>query len=271
VKQAWFVALGLVLLSQRSSVIADAPLDGLRPFLKQHCSACHGPDIQENELRFDTLATDLSNHDSLEVWQAILDQLNLGAMPPREEPQPNESEVATVIKTLSAQLRQAYADRKNASDKTVRRRLNRYELRSTLRDLLYLDGNSDYDARLVTKLEDRDGNGHARWNSDDPTREFPADQAEAGLDNIGSRLVMSDFLLEKVIAAAEVSLREATHFAAKPAMEPRRFTSPIRTEGPSPGLQKYCREFNLGYDGIYQRYREPGAATEGLGLATVSA
>ena len=36
----------------------------------------------------DDVGTDLSKVDTLEVWQAVLDQLNLGEMPPGESPQP---------------------------------------------------------------------------------------------------------------------------------------------------------------------------------------
>ena len=65
-----------------SMLLAEAPLEKARPFLKQHCYACHGSKIQENELRFDKLSTDLSSDEVLEVWQSIVDQLNLGSMPP---------------------------------------------------------------------------------------------------------------------------------------------------------------------------------------------
>ena len=177
---------------------------------------------------------------------------------------------AKTIEVISSQLKLAYAKRKSTGARTVMRRLNRYELRTTLKDLLYLEGNADYDPLLVSKLEDRNGNGHAQWNSDDPTREFPADLIEDGFDNIGSRLVMSDFLLKQIIAAAEFSLDVATHSEKKPNLSARRYTSPIRSNGPGSGLQKYAQEFSLGYDGIYQRYREPGASTGGLGRVSSS-
>ncbi len=254
----------LLLLLTVSSAAASDPLSQSRPFLRQHCYACHGPEKQENELRFDTLTTDLSIHDALQAWQAIVDQLNLGTMPPEERPQPDQAQVAEIVDLLSAELKQAYARQRSTGARTVLRRLNRYELRSTLRDLLHLQGNADYRPDLVTKLEDRNGNGITQWNSDDPTREFPADEVLEGLDNIGSRLVMSDFLLSQIIAAAEYSLGEATHFEKQPSLEARRYASPIRTQGPG-GLQQWSRERNPGYDGIYERYREPGASTSGLG------
>jgi len=249
---------------------ADSPLDAVRPFLKQHCFACHGADKQENELRFDTLKTELATNESLETWQAIVDQLNLGAMPPKERLQPKETQLNDAIELITAELKEAYAKQRSTGAKTVMRRLNRYEVRNTLRDLFYLQGNANYDPLLVSKLEDRNGNGRAQWNSEDPTREFPADDVEEGFDNIGSRLIMSDFLLKQMISAAEYSLNAASHFEEKPNLEPRRFESPIRKDGPGAGIQRYARELELGYDAIYQRYREPGASTGGLGRVSSS-
>lgn len=252
-----------VLLAQ-----SDSPLDKVRPFLKQHCFECHGSRKQENDLRFDTLGTDLTKKEALEVWRGILDQLNAGTMPPKGKPRPDANQSRAVIATLTAQLKAAYAQQKSTGGKTVLRRLNRYELRNTLRDLLYLDGAADFRPDVMVKLEDRNGNGVARWTSNDPTREFPADELDGGFDTIGSRLVMSDFLLTKIISAAEYSLDLATYHGKKPNLDTMRFTSPIRTDGPHGSLQNWSREVDSSFDGIYQRYREPGAATGGLGRVT---
>ena len=65
-------------------IIGDQGLNDLKPFLKQNCFECHGPEKQKNDLRFDTLGIDLSDNRTLEVWQEILDQLNLGEMPPQK-------------------------------------------------------------------------------------------------------------------------------------------------------------------------------------------
>ncbi|MDF1842863.1 MAG: DUF1592 domain-containing protein [Rubripirellula sp.] len=261
------VFLGVICADPLSAqtLSAQTDLQAARPFLQQYCVACHGPAKQGNGLRFDNLSSDLSEPESLEHWQAIVDQLNLGAMPPSEHRQPSETQVVEVVQRISSQLKLAYARQRSTGGKTVVRRLNRYELRSTLRDLLYLQGNADYDAGLVTKLEDRNGNGRAQWNSEDPTREFPADEVIDGFDNIGGRLVMSDFLLKQVIAAAESSLKLATHAETRPSFETRRYSSPIRPDPPRSGLQMFAAALSLGYDGIYQRYREPGASTGGMG------
>jgi hypothetical protein len=244
---------------------AESPLENLRPFLKQHCQECHGPTKRSNDLRFDTLGTDLSKRESLELWQGILDQLNAGTMPPKGKPRPDAKEAAAAVRTVTAELKAAYAKLVSTGGKTVVRRLNRYELRNTLRDLLYLDGAADFRPDVMVKLEDRNGDGVARWTSNDPTREFPADDLDDGFDTVGSRLVMSDFLLKKVISAAEYSLDLATVSGPKPNLDRQTFAAPIRTEISHGDLHHFSHLSDATYDGIYQRYREPGAATGGLG------
>ena len=87
---------------------AAEPLAALAPFFKQHCHECHGPKKQKGEIRLDTLGKDLAKHETLEVWQAVLDQLNLGEMPPKKQPQPATAEVQPIVDTLTATLARAY-------------------------------------------------------------------------------------------------------------------------------------------------------------------
>ncbi len=259
-QKALFIAFFATASTQGMSDLDDA-----RPFLKQHCNKCHGANKQENDIRFDTLSTDLTDEPSLRTWQAIVDQLNQGSMPPEGSLKPTVKETRVIIDDLTVQLRHAYSKRKSTQAKTVIRRLNRFELRMTLRDLLYLTGDADFRYDTVTKLEDRNGNGRAQWSSEDPTREFPADEIEEGFDNIGDRLVMSDFLLKHIITTADHCLKLATHFEKKPStLIKRRFFSPLQKGGPQ-SLQRWSRELNPGYDGIYQRYLEPGASAGGRG------
>ncbi|MCA9173959.1 MAG: hypothetical protein KDB14_05675, partial [Planctomycetales bacterium] len=60
----------------------------VRPFLQRHCLACHGADKQQAERRFDQLDGAIRDDNSVTDYQDMLDQLNLGAMPPKEAPQP---------------------------------------------------------------------------------------------------------------------------------------------------------------------------------------
>ena len=98
-----------------------------------------GAELQENNKRFDNLDTSLAKLETLQLWQGIVDQLNLGDMPPKDAPQPKNDEVAKVIRVISPRLQDAYAELRSTGGQTVTRRLNRFELRNTIRDLLYID------------------------------------------------------------------------------------------------------------------------------------
>ena len=235
----------------------------LRPFLARHCYECHGPDTQENEIRFDNLSADLSDPVVLAVWQDALDQINLGEMPPQEQPRPGEAELAAATDTLTALLADAYAAKHGSGGDAVARRLNRAELRNTLRDLLYLSG-QDLRGREGPELVDVHGNGMAVNMTRGPVRDFPADEKIHGFDTIGQTLVMSDFLLRLIISAAEESLLLATHTEPKPPTEPRTFMPPLR-KGGATGLEGAWMKHDQAYDPIFLRYREPGASTGNVG------
>ena len=70
-------------------------------FLKKHCIRCHGSDDQSADRRFDTLAHQIKSLNDLERYQEIVDQLNLGNMPPEDEPQPSDAERAKMVGHLT--------------------------------------------------------------------------------------------------------------------------------------------------------------------------
>ncbi len=60
----------------------------VQPFLKQHCTKCHGEQKQEGDLRVDALPAEFGNSEIAARWSAIMDRLNAGEMPPKKEPRP---------------------------------------------------------------------------------------------------------------------------------------------------------------------------------------
>ena len=233
---------------------AASPLEKVRPFLRQHCVACHGAQQQKGDYRFDKLDTDLAKLETLEIWQGILDQLNLGEMPPREKPQPPSSETANVIGILTPAIQQAYAARKSTAGQAVIRRLNKFELRNTLRDLFYLN-HPDFQPGVVSGLYDFNGNGITAQKTIEPTRSFQDDESLDGFDNIGQQLVMSDFLLKMLIGAAEETIEMATHNEPQKPFEAETFTAPICTKAlHGESLGKYQRANGDPYDEVFQRW-----------------
>ncbi|MGC6467898.1 MAG: DUF1592 domain-containing protein, partial [Akkermansiaceae bacterium] len=233
---------------------ADPSLNTVAPFLKQHCIECHGPDKQKGDYRFDLLKNDLSDLQTIELWQGILDQLNLGEMPPKKQAQPSREETAKVIETLTPALQKAYATRKSTGGQAVIRRLNKFELRNTLRDLFYLN-HPDFDPTVVSGLYDFNGNGITAQKTIEPTRSFQDDEEAEGFDNIGDTLVMSDFLLKMLIGAAEETIEMATVNEAQKPFEAKTFTAPICTKTlHGDTLGKYQRDKGDPYDEVFQRW-----------------
>lgn len=249
------------------SISSDASADKLQEFLNKNCLACHGAERQENDQRFDDLGNDFSKIETLVVWQGILDQLNLGEMPPVDSPQPTREAASQFIEQLTLQLKSAYAARRNTEGQTVLRRLNRHELRNTFRDLLYLDGLMYRPGIANTRLYDNNGNGRVEHTADDPVRFFPADEGEDGSANVGDDLVMSDFLLNLIYGAANESITAATQLGIKPNVETKRFIAPLYKRGAGE-LERIAREKNFDFDSLF---RAESLKIDGLNRVGVSA
>ena len=61
----------------------------VRPFLQEHCVQCHGKDKHNGDLRLDMLAPEFDSSSSAGIWIEVMDRLNLGEMPPEDQPRPN--------------------------------------------------------------------------------------------------------------------------------------------------------------------------------------
>jgi len=108
-------------------------------FLKQHCIRCHGPAKQSGDRRFDTLTNQIQTPDEAMLWQEILDQLNLGEMPPKKEKQPTKVELLAAVDAITQSLADAKQRFKATESHTELRRLNSFEYQQTIGDLLGSD------------------------------------------------------------------------------------------------------------------------------------
>ena len=177
-----------------TSIHANVHFDStITPFLQNHCFKCHGPEKQKADRRYDQLTHPIQNDEDLLLFQDILDQLNLGEMPPEEEPRPDPSEVKKVVAWLTSAIAEAQAKRENTGGETVLRRLNRREYLHTVSDLFHL--NTD---------------------SFDPTEGFPSDKEIHHLDNQGHALITSGFLLDQYLRAADLVVEKALPSLNKP-------------------------------------------------------
>lgn len=112
----------------------------IRPFLTKYCVSCHGPNKQKADLRLDKLDPDLVNGSDADMWQEVLDLINVSEMPPKEaKAQPKRSERQVIVDALTLSFRQAMEAKRSTGGRNVIRRLTAYEYNNTLRDLFDLD------------------------------------------------------------------------------------------------------------------------------------
>lgn len=154
-------------------------------FLTRHCVRCHGPDLDERDLRIDQLSRDFQLGGDIHLWSEIIERINSGEMPPREEPQPTEDEIASTVGQLNDQIEEGRAARLASRPPVAHYRLSRREYQNTVYDLLGV-----------------------RY---DPTKpgELNADPLWKGYERIGSSLSLSPSHVERYFRAAETILSRA--------------------------------------------------------------
>lgn len=195
---AWLVAAQLPMAHGAES----NPLE----YVRDHCIRCHGADKQKADRRFDALSAEISDHQTAEQWQEILDVINLGEMPPEDESQPPAKETKRFVATVTSQIEKAREHLASLGQGQFRR-LNRSEYRNTIRDLLGVN-----------------------MESFDPTASFPADDRMDGFENIGERLVLSDYLMQCYLEAASRSIDKA--------LQSREVVAPIEVTMPAEEFSK---------------------------------
>lgn len=252
------IQCGALLLIAVSSVAdADEPTFA---FLKKNCIRCHGSQKQKADRRFDTLPDQIRSLDELERYQKIVDQLNLESMPPEGEPQPTAEERAKVIAHLTRQITVAHGELNSSGGHSVLRRLNAWEYRQTIGDLLGLNVEV--------------------WN---PAEDFPAEVKVDGFDNNGEGLVTSGMLLNHYFAAAEEAIRRAAQFGERPTSTKYAQQSPFYFDGKdynelpklfkvdrfrfvpkTPYTDLYGRHYRGGHIGFLPLVRQGGVAHSGV-------
>jgi len=112
------------------------PKHKLEPFLREYCIECHGSKKQKGQLRFDTNTWQITNNDSAQRWQDVLDQLNSGDMPPFEaDKHPTNKEMADFLGELTGSIVTARKRLTDHGGEIKMRRLNRREYSATINAL----------------------------------------------------------------------------------------------------------------------------------------
>jgi hypothetical protein len=158
-------------------------------FLNRYCVECHGATNPKADFPISELKVSANQADA-ENWQLVLDNLQLGEMPPKDAKQPKPAEVEQVTGWIQNELSRAAAELKGTGDEVVLRRLNRVEYENTVADLFDVHG--------------------------DFTAGFPEDLRQHGFDNNGAALMLSAAQIQEYMKAADFILARAIAPATRP-------------------------------------------------------
>ena len=194
-----FLSLRLV-----GAVCAAEPFEA---FLENHCVRCHGPQKEEGDIRIDRLSRDFNAGLDSHHWAEALDKINSGEMPPKEEPQPTQEEIAAFVKNLDTLLKDGRAARMSARPAVTHYRLSRKEYQNTVYDLLGVR----YDPAKPGEL-----NEDTLWH---------------GFERIGSQLSLSPSHVDRYYRAADIVVDRAFPAASGEARKVRMTAADLRYGG----------------------------------------
>lgn len=106
-----------------------------RPTVKKYCLDCHSAEVKKGGLDLERFAMpeDLRKHP--QVWQAVIEQLEAGEMPPKDKPQPTTEERKQLLEWIRGFLSAEAKARASDPGPAPARHLNNVEYNNTIRDL----------------------------------------------------------------------------------------------------------------------------------------
>ena len=181
------LALVVCLLAGGVPATAQAPVGNLaddyakqvRPLLKKYCFSCHDAKDQKGDLDLERFSSLEAIRKDFRPWQHLIEQVEVGEMPPKKKPQPAADERKVILTWVRNMLDAEARARAGDPGLVPLRRLSNSEYDATIRDLTGVD------------LK--------------PTREFPADGAGGeGFTNAGESLSdISPTLFTRYLDAAK--------------------------------------------------------------------
>ncbi len=99
------LSLSVMASASESSPSFASELERLvRPFLERHCVDCHGGEEPKGDLTLRGIQVDFSDAAQVDTWQAVLEKLELGEMPPKKRPRPDVEAVKQVTRWILREL-----------------------------------------------------------------------------------------------------------------------------------------------------------------------
>src|SRR5262245_44718192 len=113
--------------------------EAVRPLVKKYCLGCHSTAAKKGSLDLERFATPDDIRKDLKPWQAVIEQLEAGEMPPKERPQPTEAEKKQLLAWVRGFLDAEAKARSGDPGHVPLRRLSNAEYDYTIRDLTGVD------------------------------------------------------------------------------------------------------------------------------------
>lgn len=211
--------------------------DAIESFIAQHCIRCHGPQKEEGDIRIDQLSRDFKAGLDSHHWAEALDKVNTGEMPPKEEPQPTQAEIAAFVTALDGRLKEGRASRMAARAAVTHYRLSRKEYQNTVYDLLGVR----YDPAKPQEL-----NEDTLWH---------------GFERIGSELTLSPSHIDRYYKAAGTVLDRAFPATTVEARKVRKTAVDLRYRG---GKEQQAAMDRLGIQRPLRNLLFPGRVENAL-------
>ncbi len=145
-------------------------------------------------MRLDQLDPRISDADTAQRWQDILDQLNAGDMPPEEAEQPTLEETKAIIEALTRRVETARQDLSDSHGEVQMRKLNRREYVNSVYEL------------LGVKV---------------PLQRLPDDPESEGFDTVGRDQMFTSLHLETYLDIGKKASLEALTWLPKPHKKPK--------------------------------------------------
>jgi hypothetical protein len=102
------LGLGLVAADVNASLTSLADKQTfdavVSPFLEKYCVSCHGDKKVKGNTRLHQINFDLASSQDLDKWQTVYEQLQIGEMPPEDEPQPDNQVKQRVLQWIDQEL-----------------------------------------------------------------------------------------------------------------------------------------------------------------------
>ncbi len=213
------------LLVMMACVFASESVSAAEPFeafLEKHCVRCHGPQKEEGDIRIDRLSRDFKAGVDSHHWAEVLEKINSGEMPPKEEPQPTQDEIAAFVASLDSRLKDGRAARMAARPAVAHYRLSRKEYQNTVYDLLGVR----YDPAKPGEL-----NEDTLWH---------------GFERIGSQLSLSPSHVDRYYRAADIVLDRAFPATSGEARKVRKTAAELRYGGGKSSRRRWTASASSG-------------------------